>query len=101
MLVFFVRPAFSANLDQIIVNDASGSTQLTLNSGDNVMHTGTGAAIDVSVVGSAVRGEGVTVTAGSGAISTIGVRALTGGVVELRGSTVNAFGAFKPSVLAA
>ncbi|MBB1628859.1 hypothetical protein A9974_26830 [Achromobacter sp. UMC71] len=76
-----------------MVNDSSGGTQLTLDNGDSVTHAGAGAAIDVSVAGNAVRGDGVTVTAGSAsARNTIGVRASAGGAATLTNSTITTLG---------
>lgn len=92
-LPVFAESALSAELGQVIVNDSTGSTQLTLNHGDNVTYAGTGGAIDVSVAGNAVRGDGVTINAGSAsARNTIGVRASAGGTAALTNSTITTLG---------
>lgn len=92
-LPVFAGSALSAELGQVIVNDANGGTQRTLNNGDTITYAGTGGAIDVSVAGNAVRGDGVTINAGSSsARTTIGVRASAGGAAALTNSTITTLG---------
>jgi outer membrane autotransporter protein len=89
----FSGPALAADFAQVLVNDPAGGTQVTLNPGDTVTHAGTGGAIDVSVAGNAVRGDGIAVNAGSASARiTIGVRASAGGSAALTGSTIKTLG---------
>ena len=89
-----VSPLQAAELGQVIVSDPSGNVDRLLDNGDTLTYEGSGAALDVSVAGNAVRGDGVTITAGSATTaSTIGVRASAGGSVTLTGSVIETLGA--------
>ncbi|MGS1011752.1 autotransporter family protein [Achromobacter anxifer] len=75
------------------VSDPSGGTQMTLASGSTVTHAGTGAAVNVSVAGNKVIGDGIRISAGgAGGQNTPGVKASQGGAVELSNGSVKTVG---------
>lgn len=90
----FAQPVQAAELGQVIVNDPSGNATRAFGNGDTLTYAGSGAALDVSVAGNSVRGDGVTITAGSAtSASTIGVRASAGGSATLTDSVIKTIGA--------
>lgn len=90
----FANPAQAAELGQVIINDPSGSIARALDNGDTLTYAGSGAALDVSVAGNSVRGDRVTITAGSATTAnTLGVRASAGGSVTLTDSVIKTVGA--------
>lgn len=79
----------AAEHNQLIVNDPTGNTQITLNPGDTITHSDTGAALDVSVSGNSVTADNVIITATDAGM---GVRASSGGHISLDNSTIRTIG---------
>ena len=83
----------AAEYEQVRIADPAGSTQFVLSAGDSVTHAiADSAAIDVSIEGNSLYGDGITVQSGvlDAFSSGIGVKAHQGGQVSLENSVVTA-----------
>lgn len=79
----------AAEHNQLIVNDPTGNTQITLNPGDTITHSDTGSALDVSITGNSVTADHLIIsTTGTG----MGARATSGGHIHLDNSSIRNIG---------